>query len=623
MSVYSEHVYGINIGADDPQHPQPDKIKIPLKPHQRACLHKAVVMEKTGKVYYNVDDPASFMDVRPYRRTATIRGQFHVQTNIGIMGDIVGFGKTFTALSLIASVPTNEIYEQKENVYSSFNRNHMGHFSATCERTTPDAVQLQYIRSTLVIVPRGPVFVQWERAIDSQTTLRRLSLDSLPTMRRVLPGPGTPPQRIKEFFEQYDIVLIKNTSMRTFLDFYNVPYQDQHPVTVWERIMVDEAHDILCKIPILCFKFLWLISATYQSILDRSYGTRSQLSFVARDVLTDERVNLCLVKGQEDFVKMSFDIPEPIEHYYMCNMQRELAAVHPFLSPNVQERLNANDIAGAIRELGGSDETESSLVTLVTREIEREISNKERERGYIESLDIGDEQREHRLMMVDTELTRLTEKRQLLIDRVSALSEKMCSICCENFHNPIMLACTHFFCGNCLIRWMRMGTEKQCPECRAPINSQQLIAIVNQKSEASTSRVQTNAPKSKEDTLMDIIRSKDGKFLVFTAIDAGFWSLMAKLTEARITFAEMKGTTSHMMRVLSDFKEGRIKVILLNTYYAGSGIDMSFASDVVLFHTMGVERIQAVGRAQRQGRTEPLHIHNLCYPHEMHQSNSQ
>jgi SNF2 family DNA or RNA helicase len=613
--AFAEHIYEVEIGQDDPRYPQPEKIAIPLKPHQSAAIHKAVVMETTGKVYYNVEVQNSSLA----RQQQRIHGQFHVNTNIGVMGDIVGFGKTFTALGIIASVPTRDIYVHRENIHNAFNHMHSGHFSATCERDVSAVDRM--IHTTLVVVPRGPVFVQWERAISQHTTLKCLSLESLPCMRRKLPGAGTNAAEIKTFFEQFDIVLVKSTSIKTLLDFYAVPYQEQHPLSAWDRIMVDEAHDILSKIPLFSFKFLWLISATYQAILDRTYITRNQLSFATRDILNEERLKLCLVKGQKAFVKMSFDIPEPIEQYYLCAMQRELAALHQFLTPSVQERLNANDIAGAIKELGGSDETEHTVASLVTRELDREITNKERELSYITSLDIPADQREHRVQTTTAELERLREKKRLLVERVTALSSKTCPICYENYSNPIMLKCTHFFCGECLIGWMRSGTERMCPECRAPIESTQLIAIVDQKTGASTSEPAAptpQRPKSKEDTLLDIIATKpDGKFLIFTAIDAGFWSLMTKLSRAGISFAEMKGTTSHMMRVLNDFKEGRMKVILLNTFYAGSGIDLSCATDVVLFHSMGIQRIQAVGRAQRQGRTDRLHIHNLCYPNEM------
>ena len=411
--------------------------------------------------------------------------------------------------------------------------------------------------------------------------------------------------------------------MKTLIDFYHVPYQNAtaHPIMAWDRIMVDEAHDIISKLPMFSFKFLWMISATYASILDKVYGTRQQLSYVVRDLLNTETINLCLVKGQPSFVKQSFDIPEPIESSYLCVMSRELSIIHPFLNASIQERINANDIAGAIREIGGSDSTESNLVAIVTNDIERDIKNTEKEIEDLRPLDIDDESRQARIATVTTELTRLRDKHESLVERVTSLSEKPCPICYDNFNNPIMLPCTHVFCGKCLIDWMHSG--KVCPECRAPIQSRQLIAIVDQQSVASTSADACpvpgpRLPKSKEDTVVELVeQNPSGRYLVFSRIDSGFYNLKRKLDAAGILVAEMKGSTSHMMNVLSDFRNGLVKVILLNTYYAGSGIDMNFATDVILFHTMGSERVQAIGRAQRQGRVDRLRIHNLYYANEM------
>jgi SNF2 family DNA or RNA helicase len=71
-----------------------------------------------------------------------------------------------------------------------------------------------------------------------------------------------------------------------------------------------------------------------------------------------------------------------------------------------------------------------------------------------------------------------------------------------------------------------------------------------------------------------------------------------------------------MMKILDNFENRKIKVILLNTHHAGYGINICNATDVIIYHSMKDEKVQAVGRAQRVGRTEPLTIHNLCYPHE-------
>jgi SNF2 family DNA or RNA helicase len=64
------------------------KINVKLKPHQLTALNKAIEMEKNGVIRY---------DLKHYNNI------IELSTNIGIFGDIVGYGKTLIALALIAS----------------------------------------------------------------------------------------------------------------------------------------------------------------------------------------------------------------------------------------------------------------------------------------------------------------------------------------------------------------------------------------------------------------------------------------------------------------------------------------------------------------------------------------
>ena len=92
---------------------------------------------------------------------------------------------------------------------------------------------------------------------------------------------------------------------------------------------------------------------------------------------------------------------------------------------------------------------------------------------------------------------------------------------------------------------------------------------------------------------------------------------MELLTSNNITYASLKGHTSHMMNVLNNFKNGNTNVILLTTQYAGSGIEINCATDVIILHSMDIDKQQAIGRAQRVGRTCSLKVHNLCFEHEL------
>jgi len=179
--------------------------------------------------------------------------------------------------------------------------------------------------------------------------------------------------------------------------------------------------------------------------------------------------------------------------------------------------------------------------------------------------------------------------------------------------NPVMLECTHLYCGNCIFKWVK--TNKNCPYCRTAImRYDKLIAIVNEKQKEE---IEIDEILTKDDTFLKIIKNKpDGKFLVFTKNDNGFDNIKNKMNENDIKYEMLKGNTSHMMNILEKFKTGAINIILLNTQYAGSGIDINYATDVIIFHSMGIDKQQAIGRAQRVGRNNQLFIHNLHYEHE-------
>jgi superfamily II DNA/RNA helicase len=144
-----------------------------------------------------------------------------------------------------------------------------------------------------------------------------------------------------------------------------------------------------------------------------------------------------------------------------------------------------------------------------------------------------------------------------------------------------------------------------------------LIAIVNENENNNENNNKTEVLLSKEETLLKIITDKpDGRFLVFSKNENSFEKIKSELNKTNKKFEILKGNTSHMINILDKFKSGEINIILLNTQYAGSGIDISCATDVIIFHNMGIDKQQAIGRAQRVGRTEELYIHNLCYDHE-------
>lgn len=631
----SEYLYSVEIDHNAPRARQPDKIKMIMKDHQLACLQKAIMMETIGEIKYDIKDNLhlNVQDVFRYHHSYShkIKNKVTVNTNIGILGDIVGYGKTLTALSIIAA--NNDIHlNHKQNVSycSTRNYSYMSYSTENCNVLVND----QVINSTLVIVPRGPVYVQWQKCLEENTTLKYLAIDNLNYIKKYLPEyKNDNISEIIDFFNQYDVVLIKNTTLDVLFAYYwnrndmiagastnsldNISF-----IKKWKRVMIDEAHDICNKIPLLYYEFIWLISGTYENIL---YSTRSynNILYHIKDAVNYNTINLVLVKGNKDFVRSSFKIPAPIEKKYLCKLNAKIDAIKKFISSDILEKINANDILGAVRDLGGKNETEDGVIELVTKEIKRDIQNKELEREYTMSLDIPADTKAAKLKTIDNDIANNKKKLEDLTQRLSELDKKMCSICMFEMDNPIMLECTHSYCGVCIVKWLEKNMN--CPECRSRIDMNKLIAIkkVDEVDENINEIIDTSANNknvllSKEDTLIKIISEKpDGKFLVFSKYDSGFYKLMQALNAKNISCSELKGNTSHMINVLNKFKAGEIKVILLNTNFAGSGIDISYATDVIIYHTMGLAKYQAIGRAQRVGRNDVLNIHHLCYEHEI------
>jgi len=80
-----------------------EKINVKLKPHQLTALNKAIEMEKNGLIKYYMN-----------------QNVIEISTNIGIFGDMVGYGKTLIALALIAS---NDDIHLNRNLVETYNNN--------------------------------------------------------------------------------------------------------------------------------------------------------------------------------------------------------------------------------------------------------------------------------------------------------------------------------------------------------------------------------------------------------------------------------------------------------------------------------------------------------------------
>jgi hypothetical protein len=82
-----------------------------------------------------------------------------------------------------------------------------------------------------------------------------------------------------------------------------------------------------------------------------------------------------LVKCNKDFVKQSFYVPSIIEKFYLCKISKYSKAIIPYINQYILEKINANDISGAIKDLGGKNDTEQGIANLICADMNKAISN--------------------------------------------------------------------------------------------------------------------------------------------------------------------------------------------------------------------------------------------------------
>jgi len=513
-------------------------IRIPLKAYQLAEVQKAMAME-CGPVIVH---------------TPTGRRQVH--TNIGILGDPAYTGKTLTALALVADNPLSSIREcPHQRVLTQPSQSHDLH-GATLHvldlEPAPPSPQPP-IQTTLIVVPRGPIFTQWANTLKEHTTLNACILACV--SQGVLAS-----SNVVSTFPAFDCVLTHPGILKRL----NIPQG-------FERIIVDEAHEALNAVPALKYRFLWLISSSYSQLIGRAFPSPNCLGHGLAHILRErDLIDLIVVRSSPAFIEAhSLPLMPIIEHNYLC---RQAGAVHIPL----QALLQAGDVVGAVKALGGSCMPES-----------------------------------------------LISMNRVMAERLG----QECGICMESIRSagaiPVMLECSHVFCGLCVMPWIgRTLTSVEgcrsyssCPTCRQQVNNGLNLAIVGEQATPTTPPL---APQTltlmpaltKEETVTKLIKDKPlGKWVVFARSHACMAALKRALLGAGILYAELEGSGRQMNEALHHFQGRVIRVLLIGR--AATGIRIDCATDAVLFNMTNVQGDAPAFAGLKPRNGQPLIVHHV------------
>lgn len=112
--------------------------------------------------------------------------------------------------------------------------------------------------------------------------------------------------------------------------------------------------------------------------------------------------------------------------------------------------------------------------------------------------------------------------------------------------------------------------------------------------------------------IIEAAKDITSKFLVF-ANDDNLEKIKEMLKDEKgITIARLKGSGVIITRLINDFENGRLRMLILSAKNNVAGLNLQATSHIICMHPMPSTKFkQIVGRGQRFGRTKPLTVHHM------------
>jgi SNF2 family DNA or RNA helicase len=397
------------------------------------------------------------------------------------------------------------------------------------------------------------------------------------------------------------------------------------------RIFYDEADSI--NIP-NCKKmsamFYWHISASYNNLLypqgffkynehlkkyiEQAKGLKNNgyIKDIFSSMYNGRHLGkLIVAKNADKFVEQSLSLPPIIYNKVECKTPYAINILGDIVDANIMRCLNAGDMKQAIQHIHHSHRgSEDNIVSIFIEKLTQNMHNTNLTIEFVKQMLFSNES--ERTDELKKHMQKIDEyTRQINNVSVRVKEAGQCPICFEDLNQKsIVKCCSNSFCFECITCWLTQ--HNKCPLCKTETCAKDLYIV-----ESNVEKKVTGA-SGKRANLIKIVNDSE-KVLVFS--DYGYDTLRhiePELVKNNISYAYLKGTSSTVCNIISDYNNGKIKVLLVNPKYCGMGTNLECTTDVILFNKFNDEmENQVIGRAQRYGRKEALNVWYLLYSNEM------
>ena len=543
----------------------------------------------------------------------------YLVSEIGILSNKVGSGKSLCVLGLIASQPRLTVQD--------FVNFHVGNSIFVMN----DRSFMDIRGGNMIVVPNHLVAV-WEEYLGMYTTFKYITIK-----KRMFP--------ISDWEEiaTCDVVIC-------CARYYNM-FNKACPWT-WSRVIFDEADSI--NIP-ACVKpnarFVWFVSSSLKNLMfcngfylkcdTNGILTRVVTRGITRqgyikstfkeldDPIANPVLHGIVVKMNDAYVDRHITLPPVYDHVIRCKDPIFLCVLRDVVSDQVASLLQGCDTAGALDYLGCPVDTKENIISFVCRSFHVQKRNYNLKLDYLNNIEIVDndsseslrekiQKTNEKIRDIDCKLKNIHQK----VDQL-ALTDQLdvyCPICMEGNVGELCMymCCLNVFCKKCVhIMLSERKHSNTCPLCRGDLKQNDII-LQSIATHNGVHELSDNKFTKVIELIKDIYSNPEKRVLVFVWYDNTLDHLSHMLGTMHFhNFRNLAGNTHSIKRTVDWFNSGRIRVLLVNASVYGCGLNLVGATDIIFFQKMNGElEKQLTGRAHRIGRTHELHIHRVMHQTE-------
>jgi len=580
-----------------------------------------------------------------------------IQSNIGIICDMVGSGKTYSILSQIFRKIKVEHFKyklitSKPLIYNRISKNfHMALMSKS--------TQYRVLGVNFIIVP-NIVYNQWI------SYLKQFLTDYPNINVKYIFGKKSfandIEKELKELYdEKYQIVLASSNYWNLYYKKYLSNINNDIDNILFSRMIIDEIDTIdigkRTDISLLPCSFYWFISSNYENLFYPNGKRRTYLNSINDINNSNKMNNYENIKGflhinylknffstfdkdkfskiflynDPNWIKKSIQIPNilNLEYYATDILEDHIENLIKYGGcEKIVNYLNSNDWEGLSNYTNCNVKNTKDLYEYLTNELEIQIENRKNELEYRKKIIVSNnnqrelQENQNKIHKIEDQIKSFEIRKETLKNNIENVNNEECSICVSELNNPVFVRCCfHHFCSECLMNYFISNKNKHtdlsnCPLCRQEIKKDMMF-FVNDNFEKKGIFVYEN--KNKFEILYEIIKQKkiNTRILIFIDKISLYEKFITEFKQKDIPFNIFNGSIYKINNIIEKYNSGEIPILLLNASSYGTGLNLQNTTDIILFNRMDrCLESQIIGRAQRIGRNTQLKIHYIMYRNE-------